>query len=162
MAKAPHKLDIFKTLTAIDRRKVDFYENLTAEEKKGFAVPVIMRWLSATQDQGGTHSYYLHMVNEFVNKNLWQLAGKHNELVYQLMASCGTGKKERHEWIKVNKTKSKIDQWLTGKFPGSNALELKLIKRQLDREQFKELVQSYATPDKEEKALMLAWKKEQS
>lgn len=162
--KAPvRKLDIFRTLEQIDRRNKDFYEKLDEDEQKGFFPPIILRWLSAVPDQGGKHAYYLHMVNELVNKDLWQLSGRdnHDQLIYKLMAMCGTGRKERHEWLKIDRTKSKIDQFLMSKFPGSNALEIKLIKRQLDKDSFKDLVQKYAMPEKEEKALIAAWKKEQ-
>ena len=164
--KVAPKLDIFRVLEQIDRRNYDFYDKLDEEEKKGFFPPVIMRWLSAVQDQGGKHAYYLHMVNEFVNKDLWNILTlskdhNHHELVYRSMAMCGTGKKERHEWIKVDRTKSKIDKFLGECFQGCNAQEFRIIKNQLDKDGFKDLVQKYALPIKDEKALIAAWKKEQ-
>lgn len=155
------KLDIFRTLAAIDQRDYSFFEKLDDEEKKAFVPFIVARWMSSAPDQGGLHAYYLTVTNEMVNKNLWSLS-QHPELVWNQMAACGAGQKKRHEWIKgpVRGTKSKIDEFLKTLFFGVNQHELRIIKNKLDEKTFRELLQEYAYTEKDEKELVKQFKKE--
>lgn len=156
-------LDIFRTLEAIDRKDKSYYANLTEDEKKGFAPPVVMRWLSGVSDKSGLSEYYTVMTNEIVNIGFWELS-KHPELQYLLMTLVGCGKKQGHQWIagpKKAKTR-KVDELFRMKFPNVNDKELDILweinstdsVRQLaidfgfDDKQIKEMVEEYKSVKK--------------
>jgi hypothetical protein len=155
------KLDIFKTLEQIDKRNYEFYNSLDDDERKGFQPFVIMRWMSVAQDQNGLHLYYLHVTNQLVNKNLWDLSA-HPELVWSQMAACGVGTRKNHKWIKgpSRASRSKIDEVLKRHFPDLNRQELAIMKKEMKVDGFKEFLREYAYDEKEEKDLLKQFKKE--
>ena len=94
------KNDLSQLLSAIDRRDLTYYNNLTS--KKDFSDWVTMRWASSTQDM--FHS--LMYTNELVNVN-FSSGIDHPE--FQWMSIACTGKKngQRHQWIAPPKKKRK-------------------------------------------------------
>ena len=98
--KPNRKLDIFKVLSNIDTKNVQFYKNLSDEEKKGFLPIIVSRWLSGTPT-----ARQLYFINELVNPFVFSLH-KHPELLYDLMTLCGSGKSQRHYWNKTVSNKS--------------------------------------------------------
>lgn len=129
MAAKKHKLDIFQTLEAMDKRDYDYFNRLSDEEKKAFAGIVIMRWMSSVKTNNvELQKWHLLTTNGFVNKSIWDPALKdHTGLVYLLLASCGLGQKQFHEWIKAptRKTGGKIFEFLRDYYPTANNEELK-------------------------------------
>lgn len=91
------KLDIFEMMAAIDARDSTWLDRRDEDLRKEFTPFVAMRWGSAVSD-GPTSEFYLTMVNERVNLGLWSL-GDHPELIFRLLASCGYGRKQRHQWV---------------------------------------------------------------
>lgn len=97
--KTPNrKLDIFAVLNHISTKDVEYYGNLSDEEKKGFFPVVVTRWLSGTNN-----AKQIFFLNELVNPFVFSLH-KHPELLYILMTLCTSGKSQRYFW---NKTVSK-------------------------------------------------------
>lgn len=92
---AERSLDIFKVLDALNAKNVNFYSNLTPEERKGFQPFLVSRWMSGTFD---TSQVYL--INEFVNPYAFSLQ-KHQPLLWQLLTVCNSGKKQRYSWNKL-------------------------------------------------------------
>jgi len=88
------KLDLFKLLDAINKKKITYYRELSEEEQKEFAPVVIMRWLSGTKDDG-----QIVFLNEIVNPFVTDLY-KHKELLYMLMTVCTDGKFKKYAWKK--------------------------------------------------------------
>lgn len=103
------KLDIFKVLNAANSRKSEFYDQLTDEEKKGYAPSVVARWMTGTTD-----ARQVFFTNEFLNPYLFSLY-KHPQLLWQLTTVCNSGRNQRYTW---NKLPSRRE---TGK---SNAIRL--------------------------------------
>lgn len=154
-AKKEYKLDIFETLRNIDKQNFDWFSNLTDEQRKGFAAPVIMRWLSAVENTS-LQAYYLNMVNEYVNADFWDIQ-KHPELVWKLMCVCGAGSVQRHVWIpkkSERRTSSKIEQFILQYNPSINELEMDIIKSRLTKEKLKELAENAGCTDEEIKGLL--------
>lgn len=89
------KLDLFKLLDAINKKKITYYKELSEEEQKEFVPLVITRWLSGTSDIG-----QLVFLNEIVNPFIFDLA-KHKELLYMLMTVCTNGKFKKYVWKKA-------------------------------------------------------------
>lgn len=99
--KTPNrKLDIFKTLGQISVKNVNFYTDLSEEEKKGFLPVVVTRWLSGTSS-----AKQIYFINELVNPFVFSLH-KHPQLLYYLMTLCGPGKSQRYFWNKSASNKA--------------------------------------------------------
>jgi hypothetical protein len=123
-----HKLDIFDTLRAIDQHDTEFLSNLPEEQSKGFAPPVVMRWASSTNSNT---EHYLRSVNERANMHHYDLY-QHPDLQYRLMASCGLGKHERHNWIGTTSDKKKArTRFVLQYWPNANELECDIILQEL-------------------------------
>lgn len=157
MTAPKKKLDIFKLLEAVDKRDVNFYSNITPEERKGFAPIVAMRWLSAIKGGNQENEYYLHVTNDRVNKHLWNSEiTKHPELVYKTMALCGLGKKMPHQWIAGFKREksSKFVEFLKQYYPTASNDELEYLIEINTIEQLSELVSDSGLQDDEIKILV--------
>lgn len=157
MTAQKKKLDIFKLLEAVDKRDINFYSNLTPEEKKGFAPIVAMRWLSAVKGRNEENEYYLHVTNDRVNKHMWNSdLSKHPELIYKTMALCGLGKKMGHEWIKgfSREKQSKFVEFLKVYYPTASKNELEYLIQINSAAQLTELVNDSGLQDDEIKVLV--------
>lgn len=129
MTTKPHKLDIFQTLAAIDKHDTDFLSRLPEEQSKGFAPPVVLRWASAVS--GEMKDWYLLAVNERANVHFYDV-WQHPDLQYRLLASCGFGRKERHEWISGTKSVTRKRRDFVAKYwPDVNELEASIILQHL-------------------------------
>lgn len=127
-----HKLDIFKTLSAIDRHDLDFLRRVSEDEAKSFAPPVVLRWASSSDNRTAE---YLCDINEVANVHHYALY-QHPELQYRLMASCGKGRSERHNWIPSGKT-SQLEarrKFVQQYYPYANTQECDIIISKLTGE----------------------------
>ena len=153
-----HKLDIFETLAAIDRRDFDFYERLTDEQRKGFAPPVVLKWVAGVE--GPLAEQYLWLTNQ-ANINFWDIY-EHPELQFKLMASAGRGRNQRHKWIALPKSKAKTDKvsmFLSQFWPDANDYELGIILNQYTSETFSDFVRSAGLTPAEEKEVIEAYER---
>src|SRR3546814_9494510 len=74
-----------KQKTAYEMRISDWSSDVCSSdlEKKAFSPLVIMRWISGVKGSREINEYYLQMVNEMINQNLWDSClSKHPELLY--------------------------------------------------------------------------------
>ena len=149
------KLDIFDVLSSIDKRDFDYLSRQNDDLKKSFAHLVAMRWASSIQD-GDAAQLYLWLINERVNLNFWEL-GSHPELLYKLMATCGLGVKQRHDWLAMPKKKEsthKLHEFLSTFWPEANDLELTIIINQFTDDTFIDFVNTCGcTPDTAKEAI---------
>ncbi len=93
--------------------------------------------------------------NEYYNKNWAILGAKHPKLQWQLLCMCGsTGKKENHEWIKLEKRKSttnkKAYSIIEKAYPNMKLDEVELLAGILTKKELQELAESYGIETKEE------------
>lgn len=150
-------LDIFRVMEAIDKRNFGFYKTLTDEEKKAFSPLVIMRWISGVKGSREINEYYLQMVNEMINRNLWDpCLSKHPELLFMLLAQCGIGQKVNHEWIKgfSREKKSKLAEFLRNYYPTASKSELEFLITINSKDQLISLVEESGLQDDEAKVLI--------
>jgi hypothetical protein len=154
---AGHKLDIFSTLSAIDKNNSDFYSSLTEEEQKGFAPPVVLRWLSSVT--GSEAEHYIWLTNERANINfneIWQ----YPELQYKLMASCGCGRNQSHKWIPMAGRRKKYDgvrEFIERFWPDANDTEIDILLNQFTDESFEEFVLGSGVTPEEIKEVLEAY-----
>lgn len=96
---AEHSLDIFKLLSDIDKGKLNIWESLSEEERKGFAPLITMRWMSGSEDMR-----QLIYLNELVNPVIFSL-GKHPQLLMKLLTVCSSKQPRRYSWLKQHNPK---------------------------------------------------------
>ena len=159
--KKAHKLDIFETLRAIDKKDYGYLDRQPEESAKGFAPPVVLRWTSAVK--GPMAEYYLCLTNEIANRRFHDLY-EYPDLQYRLLAACGAGSIQRHEWIpmaKEGKTTAKVQSFVGSFFPLASVREIDLLVDMFTTETFNEFVNDSGCSPKEGKDLIDAFKKSQ-
>jgi hypothetical protein len=82
-----NKLDIFEILKNIDNFDLEFFSNLTEEQRKSIQPLTIMRWLSGTKD-----TKQINRINSILNPFVFSLY-KEKELLIRLLLCCSTSKK---------------------------------------------------------------------
>lgn len=150
-------LDIFELLAAVDKRDFNFYSKLTPEQKKAFAPIVAMRWMTAIRNSDQDSEFQLQIVNEVVNQNMWNSAlYNHPELIYKLMAVCGSGKRKNYEWIKgfSKEKKSKMVEFLRTYYPSASKSEIEYLISINSKEQLIDLVKDSGLQDDEAAVLI--------
>ena len=150
--KKKASLPIKDQMQAIDRNDFDFYARLDDEHKKAFSPWITMRCASSAQGLAAYH--YLLMVNDIVNVD-FNLLKKHPELQWKLLAVCGQGKGVYHPWIAPIKRqkKSKLNEFLSKRYPTLSREELDLLVKINSEEDIKQLAQDMGLDEKEIKEL---------
>jgi hypothetical protein len=154
-----YKVDMFDTLAAADKRDFAFYDRLADDQKKGFTAPVVLRWMSATNDHSAEET--LCLVNYIANNHFYDI-WDYPDLQYKLIAACGTGRKKRHVWVpnaKQTKTKDKVTDFLLEQFPDVNDQELEIIRKGFTKETFTQFVHGSGCDLNRMKELIDAFKK---
>jgi hypothetical protein len=100
------KLNINNEMRQFDRKNRDFWDELTAEEKKKFSNYLMIRWGSAVDGSRELQEYYVQSCNHYLNKNFFDL-GRHPKLQWlcatAVSPNLGT---PRHPWIAPKKKKA--------------------------------------------------------
>lgn len=158
---APEKLDIFDEMRNADLKNKDFFAGLDPKLQKQFSPLVAMRWFSTVPDNSPFKEYQILMTNEILNIDFWSLKD-HPELLWKLMAICGTGKSQRHNWIAMPKRKklSKVKEYLLQWYPSANDQELDIINQSMNRDEFESFVKSTGCSDAELRDILAEHDKE--
>lgn len=155
------KLDVFKLLNAADKKNYEWLSKQPEDSQKEFAPSVAIRWLSTLDDIGMESEYMLIMVNERVNDHLWDYS-KHPDLVYRLMASCGLGVIQRHQWVSPQKRKGnggKAFELLQKHNQEANEDELEYLMSGFSKETFSQYVDDCGIDKIEAKEIMKSFNK---
>lgn len=155
-----NKIDLSRVLQALDCQRLNFYENLTADEQKGYVPLVLMRYMSLLTDQNPNAIYAVLATNDLVNVGFWQLS-KYSDLQHKLLCLTGVGSKQYHSWIGTNKTKtsSKLYALVQEHYPHYNQDETNLFLSKFTKESFKDFLTEYALDDSKIKEYVDLWKK---
>jgi hypothetical protein len=134
------KLNIANEMRQFDRKNRDFYDELTAEERKKFSNYLMIRWGSSVEGSRDLQEFYVISCNERFNKHFFDL-GKHPKLQWLLATTVspdmGT---PRHPWIAPKKKEpgaSSFKKQLSELFPNLKTDEIDLLasittKKELD------------------------------
>jgi hypothetical protein len=97
------KLNIANEMRQFDRKNRNFWDELTAEEKKKFSNYLMIRWGSAVDGSRELQEYYVQSCNHYLNKNFFDLS-RHPKLQWlcatAVSPNLGT---PRHPWIAPRK-----------------------------------------------------------
>jgi hypothetical protein len=150
---ATAKLDIGRELGAVNSRNYDFYDNLTDDEKKAFSPYILMRFVSNPQTDPDTYEFTIDRVNEFVNKNHWELSKGHKPLLWKLFAGCGTGITLRYTYLKSGSKEkaNKIEKLLAELYPAMKMSDIKLLASMMDKKDKEELFDKMGFDKKQRK-----------
>ena len=98
-----NKVDMFDLLKHVDKGDLDYWENLSEDEKKSVAFVVVSRWMSCTKNPD-----QIVAVNHLLNPLVFNFGTKHKGLLYRLMLIASSGTEKRYQWIgKKKKVPSK-------------------------------------------------------
>jgi len=146
-------LDIKKELTAVDLRNYNFYDNLTADEKKSFSPFILMRYTSNVKGDHDIQEWYLERTNELVNKHHWVLSKHHKALLWKLFAGVGVGTRMYHQYLAAGKKEKaqKIKRLIAELYPAMKMNEIKLLSGMMTKEDIKELFDKMGFDKKQRK-----------
>jgi hypothetical protein len=146
-------LDIKRELANVDLRNYDFYDKLTAEEKKEFSPYILMRYVANVEGDRDLQEWFLERTNELVNKDHWTLSKNHKALLWKLFAGCGVGMKTYHPYLKAGtKEKAeKIEKLLAEIYPAMKMSDIKLQAKMMTKEDKNELFDKMGFDKKQRK-----------
>lgn len=132
-------------MKAIDFRNKDYYDRIDDHERSLYSPYMIMRYASAVS--GGDRFYqehYVEMINECVNKHLFELSGKHKKLCWLLTAMCGGLKQQFHPWIKpMKKVANKSLQQLMDLYPTLKMSDLETLDKIITDQELEQLLEDH-------------------
>lgn len=97
------KLNIANEMRQFDRKNRNFYDELTAEEKKKFSNYLMIRWGSSVEGSRELQEFYVIATNERLNKHFFDMS-KHPKLQWLMATSVSPGMgTPRHPWIAPKK-----------------------------------------------------------
>jgi len=155
-----HKLDIFQALRAIDQNDGDWLTRQAEDVRKAFKPLVVMRW-AATVNDGPQATYMLWMINERVNQYLFELY-HHPDLVFRLLASCGLGTVQKHQFISFPGQRSHLNsaaKLLQDVYPYASESEIQLLLALFDHASFKQFVDDCGIQPDEAKEMIKQYDK---
>lgn len=123
------KIDLKSVMKAIDTKDIDWYDNLSDDEKNEVNIWQLMRFTSSNNSSLFDIKYhYLYATNELVNVN-FNVLRKHPELQFRLLQVVGIGSAQFHPWIKPSKShkKNNLTEYLKTIFSECNDDELEII-----------------------------------
>ena len=135
------KLNIANEMRQLDRKKRNFYRELTDEERKKFSNYLMIRWASCVEGSKEMQEFYLIATNERLNKHFFDIS-RHPELQWlcatAISPDLGT---PRHNWISPKKKEAgagSIKRQLAELFPTYKDDEIALLaklttKKELDQ-----------------------------
>ena len=147
------KLSIANEMLKFDQKDRDFYDSLTADEKKKFSPFLMIRWGALVEGSSELQDYYLISTNERLNKNFFDInTTQHKKLQWLLATTVSPGMgRQRHTWLagkKRDSSNNKSEKFLREIYPNARDDEIALIARINDKSELKELARAHGWDDK--------------
>ena len=97
------RLNIANEMRQLDRKNRQFYDDLTAEEKKKFSTYLMIRWSSAVEGDRELQEYYVQSCNHYLNRHFFDV-NRHPKLQWLMATAVSPGLgTPRHPWIAPRK-----------------------------------------------------------
>ena len=137
-------------LKAVDFRNKDYYDRIDDHERSLYSPFMLMRYASSVASKDSFYiEHYVEMVNECVNKNLFELSGKHKKLCWVLTSMCGALKQQFHPWIKpMKRVSNKSLQQLEQIYPTWNTEDLEALDKVITDRELEELLEAHGIESK--------------
>jgi hypothetical protein len=149
MAKKQYKLNLASLLNAIDRRDFNWLMQQPEDAIKEFSAFRALRFATSFEQNTDRTALALWLFNERVNNHLFDL-GKHPDLLFRLLASCGMGRVQR-KWLQPTRRSetNKAMELLREHHPFANNSEIEILLSQYTRESFRDFIADCGKSDKE-------------
>lgn len=123
------KLSIRSEMAALDGKDRDFYDSLTVDEKKKFAVFLMIRYGSTVTGMRELQEYYLRAANLRLNKHFFAIPKQHEKLNWLAATTISPGMgNQNHQWISAKKTPTgKTYKFLANLYPDMKSEDLELL-----------------------------------
>lgn len=127
------KLNIANEMRELDRKNRQFYDELTAEEKKKFSTFLMIRWGSCVDGSRELQEYYVQSANHYLNRHFFSVS-RHPKLQWLMATAISPGMgTPRHNWISAKKVKASAKQkQLEALFPNLHQDELSVLSQIVD------------------------------
>lgn len=144
MSEKKKFFELRNSMKAIDFRNKDYYDRIDEHERSLYSPYMTMRYASAISGDRFYQEHYVEMVNECVNKNLFELSGKHKKLCWLLTAMCGGLKQQFHPWIKpMKKNVNKSLQTLMQIYPNTKQSDLETLDQIITDSELEQLLEDH-------------------
>jgi hypothetical protein len=132
-------------LKAVDFRNKDYFDRIDDKEKLLYSPYMLMRYVSTVSSKDPFYiEHYVEMVNEVVNKHLFELSGKHKKLCWILTAMCGALKQQFHPWIKpMKRVPNKSLKQLQKLYPTYKESDLETLDKLITDRELEELLNNH-------------------
>jgi len=136
--------ELRNSMKAIDFRNKDYYDRIDEHERSLYSPYMTMRYASAVSGDRFYQEHYVEMINECVNKNLFELSGKHKKLCWLLTAMCGGLKQQFHPWVKpMKKNVNKSLQTLMDIYPNTKMSDLETLDKIITDSELEQLLEDH-------------------
>lgn len=142
------QLSIGNEMFQFDIKNRNFYDDLSAEEKKKFSLFTMIRWGALIEGEADMQAYYLISTNEKLNKHFFDINGTEHKKLQWLLAttvSPGLGR-QRHNWLAAGKKEAgdnKTAKFLREIYPHIKDDELDLLRRINSKDDLKHLAEQH-------------------
>lgn len=144
MSEKKKFFELRNSMKAIDFRNKDYYDRIDEHERSLYSPYMTMRYASAVSGDRFYQEHYVEMVNECVNKNLFELSGKHKKLCWLLTAMCGGLKQQFHPWVKpMKKNVNKSLQTLMDIYPNTKLSDLETLDKIITDSELEQLLEDH-------------------
>lgn len=144
MSEKKKFFELRNSMKAIDFRNKDYYDRIDEHERSLYSPYMTMRYASAISGDRFYQEHYVEMVNECVNKNLFELSGKHKKLCWLLTAMCGGLKQQFHPWVKpMKKNVNKSLQTLMEIYPNTKQSDLETLDQLITDSELEQLLEDH-------------------
>lgn len=128
------KLDLFKTLSHMQKGDIHHISKLTEDEIKTLPPFLVMKWLG-----NSNNANQIVLINEMANRYCFNLY-KHPKLLYKLLTSSTISSNERLKWRKrKSKKNTSIANKTISMYYGCSTREASLYKTNLESEDILEM-----------------------
>jgi hypothetical protein len=140
------KLNISNEMRQLDAKNRDFYDELTAEERRKFSTFLMVRWGSAVDGSQEIQEYYVQSVNHYLNKHFFTMH-RHPKLQWLMATAASPGMgAQRHNWIAPKKKEagaSAIKKQLRELYPHFKDDEIDLMAELTDKKELAQLQRAH-------------------
>lgn len=143
------RLNIANEMRQLDSKNRDFYDELTAEEKKKFSTYLMIRWGSTVDGSRELQEYYVQSTNHYLNRHYFALH-KHPKLQWLMATAVSPGMGNlKHSWLSYKKAPgSDQKKKLRALFPDLKDDDLDLLDSITDNAQLQQYVKDLGHDDK--------------
>jgi hypothetical protein len=139
--------DLFKALSALDKKNYTYFENLSEEQQRKFVPYMMTYWMSSVKSNNMLQSYYLISSDMNANKHLFnEQVQKHPHLQWLMLCTISPGLGEQfHQYIphmspKISELRTKANksdffEYFQKIYKNTDTQELSHISEELVRSQ---------------------------